>query len=106
MKLYEVVSVYGLREVPCRASRSLAHWPGYRPDEEGAAVDGMWGTGGMSAVGVPWSEANQAGSFLGQKTVLNEFVTFSDIAQLGLPAVLGGTLANLMSAAIAGIVIS
>ncbi len=105
----------------------------------------------MFLVGVPWNEAIGAGSFLGQKVVLNEFVAFSDfapqaesyspksqavitfaltgfanlgslaillgglggiaknrrsdIAQLGLRAVLGGTLANLMSAAIAGILI-
>lgn len=106
----------------------------------------------MFAVGVPWAEATQAGSFLGQKVILNEFVAFSDfapqaeefspksqavitfaltgfanlgslaillgglggiaknkrsdIAQLGLRAVLAGNLANLMSAAIAGILIS
>lgn len=105
----------------------------------------------MFLVGTPWGEALDAGSFLGQKVVLNEFVAFSDfgpqaesfspkaqavitfaltgfanfgslaillgglggiaptrrgdIAQLGLRAVLGGTLANLMSAAIAGILI-
>lgn len=105
----------------------------------------------MFLVGTPWSEAVDAGSFLGQKVVLNEFVAFSDfgpqadgfspkaravitfaltgfanfgslaillgglggiarsrrgdIAQLGLRAVLAGTLANLMSAAIAGILI-
>ncbi|GAA3281121.1 NupC/NupG family nucleoside CNT transporter [Nesterenkonia halobia] len=105
----------------------------------------------MWVVGVPWEEAVPAGSFLGQKVVLNEFVAFSDfapqagdfsekaqavitfaltgfanfssmaillgglggiaknrrsdIAQLGLRAVLGGTLANLMSAAIVGMII-
>jgi concentrative nucleoside transporter, CNT family len=102
----------------------------------------------MSMIGVPWSEAVDAGSFVGQKLVLNEFVAFADfapqsgdfsektatittfaltgfanfsslaillgglgslipqrrgdIAQLGIRAVLAGTLANLMSAAIAG----
>ena len=105
----------------------------------------------MLAVGVPWSEAIRAGSFLGQKLVLNEFVAFqafapnidqfsqrtaaiitftltgfanfsslaillgglgklvperrSQIAQFGIRAVLAATLANLMSAAIAGILI-
>ena len=105
----------------------------------------------MFAVGVPWSEAVQAGSFLGQKLVLNEFVAFQDfapnidqfsqrtaaiitftltgfanfsslaillgglgklvperrsqIAEFGIRAVLAATLANLMSAAIAGILI-
>ena len=98
-------------------------------------------------LGVPWAEANQAGSYIGQKLVLNEFlayinlvgngdaltehtravVTFalcgfanfssiaillgglgvmapsrrSDIAELGMRALLAATLANLMSAAIA-----
>ncbi|GAB3190336.1 NupC/NupG family nucleoside CNT transporter [Nesterenkonia suensis] len=105
----------------------------------------------MWAVGVPWEDAVAAGSFLGQKLVLNEFVAFadfapqaeafsvksqavitfaltgfanfssmaillgglggiaknrrSDIAQLGLRAVLAGTLANLMSASIVGMMI-
>lgn len=100
-------------------------------------------------LGVPWSEATQAGSLIGQKLVLNEFyaytafigvrdslsahtqliVTFAlcgfanfssiaillgglgtiiparrhDIARLGLKAVIGGTLVNLMNAALAGL---
>lgn len=100
-------------------------------------------------LGVPWSEAAQAGSLIGQKLVLNEFyaytafvevrdglsahtqlvVTFAlcgfanfgsiaillgglgtvipkrrhDIARLGLKAVIGGTLVNLMNAALAGL---
>ncbi|ARA87077.1 NupC/NupG family nucleoside CNT transporter [Bacillus paralicheniformis] len=102
-------------------------------------------------IGVPWDEAVQAGSFIGQKLVLNEFVAYSnfapmfdqlsvktasiisfalcgfanlssvaillgglggmapnrrsDIARLGLKAVAAGTLANLTSAAIAGMFI-
>ncbi len=106
----------------------------------------------MFVIGVPWAEAARAGSFVGQKVVLNEFVAFSEfgpvvdtftmktqaiitfaltgfanfagiamqigalgslapnqrtrIAQLGLRAVLAGTLANLMSATIAGIMVS
>jgi concentrative nucleoside transporter, CNT family len=105
----------------------------------------------MFVIGVPWNEAVQAGSFLGQKLILNEFVAFSnfgprieefsektaaiitfaltgfanfaslaillgglggiaperrpDIATMGIRAVLAGTLANLMSAAIAGMLI-
>jgi len=100
-------------------------------------------------LGVPWDEANAAGTLIGQKLVINEFyayanfvliketlsaqtqviVTFAlcgfanlasiailmgglgsivpsrrrDIARLGLRAVIGGTLANLMSAALAGL---
>lgn len=103
-------------------------------------------------IGVPWNEANLAGSFIGQKLVVNEFVAYLDylnyaaelspvtqaitifalcgfanlssiailmggigalaptrrteIAQLGLKAVFAATLANLMSAALAGIFIS
>ncbi len=102
-------------------------------------------------LGVPWNEANLAGSFIGQKMVVNEFVAYVDfanyqddlsvkaqavitfalcgfanlssiailmggigalaptrrkeIAQLGLRAVLAATLANLMSAALAGLFI-
>ena len=110
-------------------------------------------------IGVPWSEATIAGSFIGQKVVVNEFVAFmnfgeymkadadviaagkqvlsdhskaiisfalcgfanlssvaillgglggmapnrrSDVARLGMKAVMAGTLSNLMSATIAG----
>lgn len=100
-------------------------------------------------IGVPWAEAVEAGSLIGQKLVINEFyaylnfvgvkeslspqtqliVTFAlcgfanlssiaillgglgavvperrhDIARLGLKAVIGGTLANLMNASLAGL---
>lgn len=103
-------------------------------------------------IGIPWEEAQLAGSFIGQKIVVNEFVAYSnfilaaeqlspqtqaiitfalcgfanlssiailmggigaiapnrrkDIARLGLKAVFAATLANLMSAALAGIFIS
>ncbi|CCQ12827.1 Nucleoside permease NupC [Pseudoalteromonas luteoviolacea B = ATCC 29581] len=103
-------------------------------------------------IGVPWSEAQIAGSFIGQKLVVNEFVAYldfinyrdslsehtqaivtfalcgfanlssiaillgglggmapsrrKDIARLGLRAVLAGSMANLMSAAIAGFFLS
>ncbi len=103
------------------------------------------------AIGIDWSEAVTAGSFIGQKIVVNEFVAYlsfvevaetlspksqaiitfalcgfanfssiailmggigamapnrrPDIARLGLKAVLAATLANLMSAALAGIFI-
>lgn len=103
-------------------------------------------------IGVPWHEAIQAGSFIGQKLVLNEFVAFadlashqiklsehseaiiifalcgfanlssvailmgglglmapnrrSDIAQMGMKAILAGTLSNLMSASLAGLFLS
>jgi CNT family concentrative nucleoside transporter len=103
-------------------------------------------------IGVPWDEMLQAGSFIGQKVVVNEFfayvnfveikdtlspvtqaiITFAlcgfanlssiaillggigsmapnrrpDIAKLGMKAMVAATLANLMSAAIAGVFIS
>lgn len=102
-------------------------------------------------IGVPWDEALQAASFIGQKFVLNEFVAYSsfapeianlssksvviisfalcgfanlgaialmigglggiapsrrqDIAEMGLKAIVAATLANLLSAAIAGMLI-
>ena len=105
----------------------------------------------MTVIGVPWGEATTAGSFVGQKVIVNEFVAFSnfapiidqlspktaaivtfaltgfanlgslgillgglgslvkdrrrEIAELGIRAILAATLANLMSAAIAGILI-
>ncbi|MDR7300290.1 NupC/NupG family nucleoside CNT transporter [Haloactinomyces albus] len=105
----------------------------------------------MVAIGVPFNEAIEAGSFLGQKLALNEFVAFADfgpvadeftpktatiitfaltgfanfsslgillgglgglvpdrrpmIAKYAIRAVLAGTLANLMSATIAGMLI-
>lgn len=103
-------------------------------------------------IGVPWNEAPTVGNLIGQKTVLNEFVAYSnlgpmvtgnqlspksvlistfalagfanfgsiaimigslgslvperrgEIAKNGLFALLGGTLANLLNAAIAGVV--
>ncbi|PLR76092.1 NupC/NupG family nucleoside CNT transporter [Bacillus sp. V3-13] len=100
------------------------------------------------AIGVPWEEAIQAGNYIGQKIILNEFVAYSsfapeipnlsekavaiisfalcgfanissmaillgglgnmapnrrpDIARLGIKSVIAGTLASLLSAAIAG----
>ena len=103
-------------------------------------------------LGVPWAEAEAAGSFIGQKLVLNEFVAYlsfteqraafaplsqaiitfalcgfanfssiaillgglgsvapnrrEDIARFGLRALLAATLANLMSAALAGFYLS
>lgn len=105
----------------------------------------------MTMIGVPWGEAAQAGSFVGQKVIVNEFVAFSafgpveaqlsdktaaivtfaltgfanlgslgillgglgslapakrpEIAHLGMRAVLAATLANLMSATIAGLLL-
>lgn len=102
-------------------------------------------------IGVPWDEAVRAGSFIGQKLILNEFVAYSNfgpmigefsdktaiiisfalcgfanlssmgiligglggmapqkrtmIAQLAVKAVAAGTLASLLSAAIAGMFI-
>jgi len=103
-------------------------------------------------LGVPWSEAVEAGAWIGEKTVLNEFVAYAsfgpevgslstatvvvvtfalagfanfasiaiqigtlgslvperrgEVAQLGLRALLAGSLANLANAAIAGIVVA
>ncbi|WP_214884995.1 MULTISPECIES: NupC/NupG family nucleoside CNT transporter [unclassified Exiguobacterium] len=131
------------------------------------SVGGLFGFDGLSlqlilgyvfaplafVIGVPWADAVQFGSFLGQKLVLNEFVAFSefapiigsgdlsarteamiafalcgfanisslaillgglggmapnrrgDIARMGVLAILAGTLANLMSATLAGLLL-
>ena len=104
------------------------------------------------AIGVPWQDAAQAGSFIGQKLIANELVAYldflrhqetltastrvivtfalcgfanfgsvaillggfrvlapqrrEDVARLGLKALLAASLANLMSAALAGIFVS
>ena len=107
----------------------------------------------MFLIGVPWSEAGTAGGLFGTKVVLNEFVAFIDlgqmgpavmsersraivtfalcgfanfssiaiqmavtgglapnqrpvIARLGIRALIAGSLANLMSAALAGLLIA
>jgi len=103
----------------------------------------------MLLLGIPWDEAIRAGNLVGQKTILNEFIAFvnlaaikdtlsehtqavltfalcgfanlnalaivfgglgamipvrkSEIAQLGMKAVLAAGLSNLMSAALAGV---
>ena len=103
----------------------------------------------MWALSIPWSEAQLAGSIVGEKIIINEFIAYltyiqvadefsprtqailivalcgfanlssigillgglgslipdrmGDIAKFGLRAVLAGTLSNLMSAAIAGL---
>lgn len=105
----------------------------------------------VAIIGVPWNEALTAGSLLGQKIVLNEFVAFSklgpmigelsektaaimtfalcgfanissiailiggiggiapkrkhEVAKLGIKAIIAGTLANLLSGTIAGLLI-
>jgi concentrative nucleoside transporter, CNT family len=102
-------------------------------------------------IGVPWNEVVPAGSFIGQKVILNEFVAYSNfgprveefsektvaivtfalagfanfgtiailiggvggmapsrrsqIAQFGIRALVAGTLANLLNAAIAGMLV-
>ena len=107
---------------------------------------------GAVIIGVPWGESVIAGSLIGQKIILNEFVAFTsmspllpelsakttaivtfalcgfanissiailiggiggmapnrkhDIARLGWKSVLGGTLANLLSATIAGLLLT
>ncbi|WP_026582260.1 NupC/NupG family nucleoside CNT transporter [Bacillus sp. J33] len=57
-------------------------------------VGGLFGFGGLTletilgyifsplafAIGVPWEEALQAGNFIGQKLILNEFVAYSSFA--------------------------
>ncbi|MDH3748822.1 MAG: NupC/NupG family nucleoside CNT transporter [Gammaproteobacteria bacterium] len=133
----------------------LIGWVGMLFGMEGLTL--QWILGQLFApiaflLGVPWGEAAEAGSLIGQKLVLNEFyayaafievkdglspytqlvVTFAlcgfsnfgsiaillgglgaiipsrrhDIARLGLKAVIGGTLVNLMNASLAGLFFS
>ena len=130
---------------------AVGGWFGY-PDLTFEQILGYLFAPIMTMIGVPWSEATSAGSFVGQKVVVNEFVAFSnfapiideftprtaaiitfaltgfanlgslgillgglgslikdrrgEIAQLGIRAIMAATLANLMSATIAGILIS
>jgi concentrative nucleoside transporter, CNT family len=130
----------------------LLGWVGGLAGFEGLTL--QWVLGKLFApvaflIGVPWNEAVQAGTLIGEKFVINEFyayakfveikdaltpqtqviVTFAlcgfsnlasiailmgglgsiipsrrrDIARLGLKAVIGGTLVNLMNAALAGV---
>jgi CNT family concentrative nucleoside transporter len=130
----------------------LLGWVGGLAGIEGLTL--QWVLGKLFApvaflIGVPWNEAVQAGTLIGEKFVINEFyayakfvqvkdaltpqtqviVTFAlcgfsnlasiailmgglgsiiparrrDIARLGLKAVIGGTLVNLLNAALAGI---
>lgn len=57
-------------------------------------IGGLFGVGNLSlelilgylfaplafAIGIPWEEAVQAGNFIGQKIVVNEFVAYSNFA--------------------------
>jgi CNT family concentrative nucleoside transporter len=129
----------------------VANWFGY-PDLTLQIILGTVFAPLAWVIGVPWPEAFQAGSFIGQKIILNEFVAFKDfvliqetlmprtkvlvtfalcgfanlssiaillggigvmapsrrqeIANLGLKAILAGSLSNLLSAAIAGFFIA
>lgn len=47
----------------------------------------------MWLLGVPWSEANIAGSLFGEKLILNEFVAYSSFVEMGLDSVSQKTLA-------------
>ncbi|MGH6705204.1 MAG: nucleoside transporter C-terminal domain-containing protein, partial [Sphingomicrobium sp.] len=129
----------------------IGGWFGY-PDLSFQAIVGTLFSPVMYLIGIPWSEAGVAGGLFGTKIVLNEFVAFIDlgqmgpamlsersraivtfalcgfanfssiaiqmavtgglapnqrpmIARLGLRALLAGSLANLMSAALAGLMI-
>ena len=128
----------------------IGAWFGY-PDISFQAALGTLFKPVMFLLGVPWSEAGAAGSLFGTKVVLNEFVAFISlgqmggtlsplsiaivtfalcgfanfssiaiqmavtgslapnqrpvIARLGLKALVAGSLANLMSAALAGLLL-
>ncbi|KEQ16186.1 NupC/NupG family nucleoside CNT transporter [Endozoicomonas numazuensis] len=54
-------------------------WVGY-PDVTIELILGYVFSPLAYVIGVPWSEAMTAGSFLGQKVIVNEFVAFSNLA--------------------------
>ncbi|HEY8106434.1 MAG TPA: Na+ dependent nucleoside transporter N-terminal domain-containing protein [Gemmatimonadales bacterium] len=60
-------------------------------------------------LGIPWKDCPAIGSLLGTRTVLNEFIACSQLGPLkptlGFRAMLAGTPANFLSAAIAGILL-
>ncbi len=55
----------------------------------------------MYLIGVPWSEAGTAGGLFGTKLVLNEFVAFIDLGQMG-PAVLSERSRAIVTFALCG----
>lgn len=60
---------------------------GALPDLGGEAMSLQRGLGWlfsplMYMIGIPWAEANQAGSLMGIKTVLTEFIAFLDLAAI------------------------
>ena len=52
-------------------------------------------------MGVPWAEAPQAGSLMGIKTVLNEFLAYLEMAKMG-PEVLSDRTRMIMAYAMSG----
>jgi CNT family concentrative nucleoside transporter len=55
----------------------------------------------MFLIGVPWEQANAAGGLFGTKLVLNEFVAFIDLGQMG-PAVLNDRSRAIITFALCG----
>jgi CNT family concentrative nucleoside transporter len=55
----------------------------------------------MFLIGVPWEQANAAGGLFGTKLVLNEFVAFIDLGQMG-PAVLSDRSRAIVTFALCG----
>jgi CNT family concentrative nucleoside transporter len=55
----------------------------------------------MYLIGIPWSEAGTAGGLFGTKLVLNEFVAFIDLGQMG-PAMLSDRSRQIVTFALCG----
>jgi concentrative nucleoside transporter, CNT family len=55
----------------------------------------------MFLIGVPWNEANAAGGLFGTKLVLNEFVAFIDLGQMG-PGILSDRSRAIITFALCG----
>jgi len=56
-------------------------------------------------IGIPWAEAKQAGALMGTKTILNEFLAYSDLAKNPLPrALCAQTSSSLIMVAMSSLV--
>ena len=63
----------------------IGGWFGY-PDLTFQRIVGLLFAPVMYLIGIPWAEAGTAGGLFGTKVVLNEFVAFIDLGQMGAGA--------------------
>jgi CNT family concentrative nucleoside transporter len=78
----------------------IGGWFGY-PDLTFQKIVGLVFAPVMYLIGIPWAEAGTAGGLFGTKIVLNEFVAFIDLGQLG-PGALGARSREIVIFALCG----